>query len=192
MNLSPRPSTPYLVPFCVVGIALGVANTLQLAEVYACARNTWAAWCAVVMMGCTCGLTLVIAVALRPVEPEPPAPAPQFTAEQIAAVDEQMRDLHPLPGRDQSYQATMARRHPAPWIRLSEEKLARVIPIVLTGKGSINVIDLQHICTRRELAELRQDLINHGWADERNKTAVINVLGRAGLADLLPRLSQKG
>ena len=84
----------------------------------------------------------------------------------------------------------MARRHPAPWIRLSEEKLARVIPIVLTGKGSINVIDLQHICTRRELAELRQDLINHGWADKHGNTAIINDLGRVGLTELLPRLSR--
>lgn len=99
-------------------------------------------------------------------------------------------DLLPMPYQDdrQSYEATMQRRKAAPWCRLSEPKLARVIKLFLEVGGSINVKTYEHICTRRELAELRQDLINHGLADEWKGSAVPHERGRAELAELLPHL----
>ena len=187
MNLSPRPSTPYLVPFCVLGIALGVANTLQLAEVYACARNSWAAWCAVVMMGCTCGLTLVIAVAMRPVEPEPPV----ILYKSVQDEQTPAPDYTPLPGREgQSYEATMQRRKPAPEIQMSEPQLARYVMYLLEGDGVVSARGMAHIGTPADTAKVRRWLWRMRWADERNKTAVLHDRGRQALRDLLPHLDR--
>lgn len=186
MNLRPASTTRYLVPLCVIGAGLSLANCVQLAEVYASAGPIWAAWAAIVFMALVCGFTLVIAVALRPVETEPPASQPEPPA---PVVD----DLRPLvrPDDGKSYEATMARRKPAPWCRLSEPKLARVLDLYKILGGSINVetyVNRHKICTRHELALLRTDLINHGLADGWKGSAVPHERGRAELERLLPHL----
>lgn len=137
-------------------------------------------------MTVTCALTLVIAVALRPVEPEPPAQEPQFTAEQVAAVD----DLIALPGREQSYQATMARRKPAPDIAMSEAQLARYVMYLLDTSPVVSVREMAHIGTPADTAKVRRWLWARNYADERNKTAVVHDKGRAALNELLPHLER--
>lgn len=125
-----------------------------------------------------------------PRKSETPKPAPAPSPKPPAPVVDTYADLNPMPGRDerQSYEATMARRKAAPWCRLSEPKLARVIELYLDKGGSINVLTYGHICTRGELAQLRRDLINHGLADEWKGSAVPHERGRAELLALLPRL----
>ncbi len=91
----------------------------------------------------------------------------------------------------QSYEATMQRRKAAPWCRLSEPKLARVLDLYKILGGSINVetyVNRHKICTRHELALLRTDLINHGLADGWKGSAVPHERGRAALLELLPHL----
>lgn len=106
--------------------------------------------------------------------------------------DNRTDDLLPMPRQDgKSYEATMARRKAAPWCRLSEPKLARVLDLYKMLGGSINVetyVNRHKICSRRELAELRKDLINHGLADEYRNSAVPHERGRAKLLELLPHL----
>ena len=121
------------------------------------------------------------------VEPEPRSvilPKPV----QDAGTDDLREIIRP---EGQSYEATMARRKAAPWCRLSEPKLARVIELYLDKGGSINVLDYKHICSRPELAQLRADLINHGLADKWNGSAVPHERGRAELMELLPRLMRE-
>jgi hypothetical protein len=170
---------------CVIGAGLSLANCVQLAEVYASAGPTWAAWEAIVFMAVTCGLTLVIAVALRPVEPEPPAPTPQPPA---PVVD----DLRPLVRPEgQSYEATMQRRKTAPDLALPEPQIARVVMYLLDGRGRASARQLAHICNQTETAKVREWLLHHRWADEHNSTAVLNQAGREALAELLPRLARE-
>ena len=153
------------------------------------------------MVSCIAGVLLAV-VALwgirypRPVEPVTPAPPtpPQFTPEQIAAVNEQMRDLNPLPGREepQSYQATMARRDPAPNIRMDHNQLARYIAFLLENDGEVSARRMMHIGTPADTAKLRRWLWSERYAIERNKTAVLTDHGRAELNALLPRLTRGG
>jgi len=191
VNLSPRPSTPYLVPFCVVGIALGVANTLQLSEVYACARDTWAAWCAVVMMGCTCGLTLVIAVAMRPVETEPLAQEPQFTPEQLAAV-EQYSDLRPIVRPDENLSEFRLTLNGVS-INLPDgiplEKLYHGIRLtILCGMASVRKLeDPPAKFTEPQTRAMREWLFRNGWATDERGAAKLTPAGRDALEALLPR-----
>lgn len=41
MNLSPRPSTPFLIPLCVIGGGLSLANCVQITELYALYGERW-------------------------------------------------------------------------------------------------------------------------------------------------------
>lgn len=128
-----------------------------------------------------------------PRKSETPKPAPAPSPKPPAPVVDTYADLNPMPGRDerQSYEATMARRKAAPWCRLSEPKLARVLDLYKILGGSINVetyVNRHKICTRHELALLRTDLINHGLADGWKGSAVPHERGRAELLELLPRL----
>ena len=128
-----------------------------------------------------------------PRKSETPKPAPAPSPKPPAPVVDTYADLNPMPGRDerQSYEATMQRRKAAPWCRLSEPKLARVLELYKILGGSINVetyVNRHKICTRHELALLRTDLINHGLADGWKGSAVPHERGRAELLELLPRL----
>jgi hypothetical protein len=101
-------------------------------------------------------------------------------------------DLLYIPRDDeQSYQATMARRKPAPDIAMSEPQLARVVMYLLDGDGIASARRLAHICTPPETRKVRSWLMGRRWAYERNKTAVVNDQGRAGLVELLPHLARE-
>jgi hypothetical protein len=120
-------------------------------------------------------------------EPEP-RPVILYTPVQDTGTDDLREIVRP---DGQSYEATMQRRKAAPWCRLSEPKLARVLDLYKILGGSINVetyVNRHKICTRHELALLRTDLINHGLADGWKGSAVPHERGRAELLALLPHL----
>ena len=105
--------------------------------------------------------------------------------------DNRTDDLLPMPRRDgQSYEATMARRKPAPEIAMSEPQLARYIMYLLDGDGVVSARGMAHIGTPADTAKVRRWLWRMRWADERNKTAVLHDRGRDALRELLPHLDR--
>lgn len=191
MNLSPRQATPFLVPLCVFGGGLSLANCIQITELYTLYGERWMAWAAIVFMTVTCALTLVIAVALRPVEPEPPAPAPQFTAEQIAAV-EQYADLRPIVRPDENlseFRLTLNGVN----INMPEgiplEKLYHGIRLtILTGMASVRKLEERPAkFTEPQTKAMREWLFRNGWATDERGAAKLTPAGREALEALLPR-----
>lgn len=121
-------------------------------------------------------------------------------AERPVILDKPVQD-EPTPAPDyepiirdegQSYQATMARRKPAPDIAMGEAQLARYIMYLLGGDGGVSARGMRHIGTPAQTAKLRYWLLEvRHYAIERNKTAVLTDYGRAELLKLLPRLARE-
>ena len=193
MNLSPRPrkhhdTTPYLIPFCVVGGGLGLANCIQLSEVYSLYGYRWMAWEAIAYMTVTCALTITAFVALRPVEPEPPVilykpvqdeqtPAPDYTP--LVRPDDNLSEFRlTLNGVSINLPAGIPLEKLYHGIRLT----------ILCGRASVRKLeDPPAKFTEPQTRAMREWLFRNGWATDERGAAKLTPAGRDALEALLPR-----
>lgn len=165
-----------------------LAGILALALSYAQGETWQTAAFVALMVACIAGILLCVLALWGIRYPAKPEPRAEIARPAPVVEDNPAPDYTPIEG--QSYQATMARRKPAPDIAMSEAQLARYVMYLLDGDGVVSVRGMLHIGTPADTGKVRRWLWKTRWADERNKTAVLHDRGRAALRELLPHLDR--